>query len=66
MGYNYVSWLDNEDVIILLMWKFFDEGLKRKWVDKVGDFIKLKGWVDFVDFVEFFWRVVDYINNRYG
>ena len=40
MGHNYVSRLDNEDVIISLMRKLPDEGLKRKWVDKAGDLIK--------------------------
>ena len=33
MGHNYVSRLDNEDVIISLMRKLPDEGLKRKgWI----------------------------------
>ena len=66
MGHNYVSRLDNEDVIISLMRKLPDEGLKRKWVDKAGDLIKRKGRADFADFVEFVRRVADRINNRYG
>ena len=66
MGHNYVSRLDNEDVIISLMRKLPDEGLKRKWVDKAGDLIKRKGRADFADFVEFVQRVADCINNRYG
>lgn len=66
MGHNYVSRLDNEDVIISLMRKLPDEGLKRKWVDKAGDHqIKRKGRADFADFVEFVGRVADHINNRY-
>ena len=66
MGHNYVSRLDNEDVVISLMRKLPDEGLKRKWVDKAGDLIKRKGRADFADFVEFVRRVADRINNRYG
>ena len=66
MGHNYGSRLDNEDVIISLMRKLPDEGLKRKWVDKAGDLIKRKGRADFADFVEFVRRVADRINNRYG
>ena len=63
MGHNYVGRLDNEDIIISLMRKLSDEGLKRKWVDKAGDLIKRKGRADFVEFVR---RVADRINNRYG
>lgn len=66
MGSNYISCLDNEDLIIMLMRKFFDESFKRKWVDRVGDFMKSKGWVEYVDFVSFIKRVVECINNRYG
>ena len=57
-----MSRLDNEDVIISLMRKLPDEGLKRKWVDE-ADLIKRNGRADFADFVEF---VADRINNRYG
>ena len=42
MSCNYSSRLDNEDVIIMLMKKLPDEGLKRKWVDRAGDLIRTK------------------------
>lgn len=43
MGLFYVSRFNNEDVIFMLMKKLFDEGLKRKWIDIVGDLICFKG-----------------------
>ena len=39
MGPLYVSRLDNEDTILMLMKKLPDEGLKRKWTDIAGDLI---------------------------
>ena len=36
------------------MRKLPDEGLKRKWVDRAGDFIKSKGRAAYLDFVSFF------------
>ena len=47
MGSNYTSPLDNEDVIIMLMRKLPDEGLKRKWADKASDLIKGKGRAEY-------------------
>ena len=35
MGCKYSSHVDNQDVIIMLMRKLPDRGLKRKWVDRV-------------------------------
>ena len=66
MGSNYMSRLDNEDVIVKLMRKLPEEGLKRKWVDRAGDLIKTKGRAEFTDFVEFLQGVTERINNRYG
>ena len=66
MGSNYMSCLDNEDVIAMLMRKLPEEGLKRKWVDRAGDLIKTKGRAEFTDFVEFLQGVAERINNRYG
>lgn len=66
MGCNYASRLDSEDVIVMLMRKLPDEGLKRKWADKAGDLIKSKDHVEFTDFVEFIRRIAGRINNRYG
>lgn len=43
MGLFYVSCFNNEDMIFMLMKKLFDEGLKRKWIDIVGDLICFKG-----------------------
>ena len=53
MGPLYVSRLDNEDTILMLMKKLPDEGLKRKWTDVAGDLICSKGQVYFSDFVNF-------------
>ena len=39
MGPLYVSRLNNEDTILMLMKKLTDEGLKRKWTDIAGDLI---------------------------
>ena len=66
MGCNYSSRLDNEDVIIMLMKKLPDEGLKRKWVDRAGDLIKNKGRAEYPDFVSIVGRAAEHINNRYG
>ena len=43
MGPLYVSRLNNEDTILMLMKKLPDEGLKRKWTDIAGDLICSKG-----------------------
>ena len=53
MGPLYVSRLDNEDTILMLMKKLPDEGLKKKWTDIAGDLICSKGQVDFSDFLRF-------------
>ena len=66
MGSNYMSRLGNEDVIVMLMRKLPEEGLKRRWVDKAGDLIKMKGRAEFTDFVEFLQGVPERMNNRYG
>lgn len=66
MGYSYSSRLDNEETIVMLMKKLPDEGLKRKWADKAGDIIKLKGRAEYADFVQFVKNTADRINNRYG
>ncbi|KAL9956037.1 hypothetical protein ACROYT_G037456 [Oculina patagonica] len=66
MGPLYVSRLDNEDTILMLMKKLPDEGLKRKWTDVAGDLICSKGQVDFSDFVNFIQKRADRLNNRFG
>ena len=66
MGYSYSSRLDNEETIVMLMRKLPDESLKRKWADKAGDLIKLKGRAEYADFVQFVEKTADRINNRYG
>ena len=49
----YVSCLDNEHTILMLMTKLLDESLKRKWTDVAGDLICLKGQLaDFVNFIQ--------------
>ncbi|XP_031549037.1 uncharacterized protein LOC116286628 [Actinia tenebrosa] len=66
MGFSYSSRLDNEETIVMLMRKLPDEGLKRKWADKAGDLIKIKGRAEYADFVQFVKNTADRINNRYG
>ncbi|CAB4042058.1 Hypothetical predicted protein, partial [Paramuricea clavata] len=66
MGSSYSNRLDNEDVIVMLMRKLPEDGLKRKWVDRAGDLIKSKDYVQFDDFVNFLKKVAGRINNRYG
>ena len=66
MGPSYSNRLDNEDVIVMLMRKLPDEGLKRRWADKAGDLIKSNGVVQFDDFVQFLKKVAGRINNRFG
>lgn len=53
MGPLYVSHLDNDDTILMLMQKLPDEDLKRKWADVAGDLICSKGQAAFSDFVDF-------------
>ena len=62
----HMSRLDNDDVIVMLMRKLSEQGLKRKWVDRAGDLIKMKGRAEFTDFVEFLQGVAERMNNRYG
>ncbi len=57
MGPSYSNRLDNEDVIVMLMRKLPDEGLKRRWADKAGDLIKSNGVVQFDNFVQFLKKV---------
>ena len=66
MGPLYVSRLNNEDTILMLMKKLPDEGLKRKWTDIAGDLICSKGQVDFSDFLSFIQKRADRLNNRFG
>ena len=66
MGPLYLSRLNNEDTILMLMKKLPDEGLKRKWTDVAGDLICSKGQVDFSDFVNFIQKRADRLNNRFG
>jgi len=66
MGSNVTSRLDNEDVIIMLMRKLPNEGLKRKWADRASDLIKDTGRTEYADFASFIKRVVECFNNRYG
>ena len=66
MGPLYVSRLNNEDIILMLMKKLPDEGLKRKWTDVAGDLISSRGQVDFSDFLSFIQKRVDRLNNRFG
>lgn len=66
MGSLYVSHLDNDDTILMLMKKLPDEGLKRKWKDVAGDLICSEGQVDFSDFVNFIQKRADRLNNRFG
>ena len=66
MGPLYVSRLDNEDTIVMLMKKLPDEGLKRKWTDVAGDLICSKGQADFSDFVNFIQKQADRLNNRFS
>ena len=66
MGPLYVSRLNNEDTILMLMKKLPDEGLKRKWTDVAGDLICSKGQVDFSDFLSFIQKRADRLNNRFG
>ena len=66
MGTGYSGRLDNEDIIVMLMKKLPEDGLKRKWADKAGDIIKTKGLVTFNDFVSFVKHIAGRINNRYG
>ena len=66
MGPLYVSCLNNEDTILMLMKKLPDEGLKRKWTDIAGDLIWSKGQVDFSDFLSFIQKRADRLNNRFG
>ena len=53
MGRNYANHLDNEDVLIMLMRKLPEEGLKKKWVNRAGDLILREGRTEYADFVEF-------------
>ena len=66
MGPLYVSRLDNEDTILMLMKKLHDEGWKRKWTDVAGDLICSKGQVYFSDVVKFIQKRADRLNNRFG
>ena len=66
MGPLYVSRLNNEDTILMLMKKLPDEGFKRKWTEIAGDLICSKGQVDFSDFLSFIKKRADRLNNRYG
>ena len=66
MGPLYVSRLNNEDTVLMLMKKLPDEGLKRKWTDVAGDLICSKGQVDFSDFSKFIQKRADRLNNRFG
>ena len=65
MGPLYVSRLNNEDAILMLMKNLPDEGLKRKWTNIAGDLICSKGQVDFSDFVNFIQKQADRL-NRFG
>ena len=66
MGPLYVSRLNNEDTILMLMKKLPDEGLKRKWTDIAGDLICSKEQVDLSDFLIFVQKRADRLNNRFG
>ena len=54
------------NVIISLMRKLPDEGLKRKWVDRAGDLIKSKGRAAYLDFVSFFREAGQRVKNGHG
>ena len=64
MGPLYVSRLNNEDTIQMLMKKLPDEGLKRKWTDIAGDLICSKGQVDFSDFLSFIQKRADRLGKN--
>ena len=66
MGPLYVSRLNSEDTILMLMKKLPDEGLKRKLTDIAGDLICSKGQVDFSDFLSFIQKRADCLNNHFG
>lgn len=66
MGPLYVSHLDNDDTILMLMKKLPDEGLKRKWADVAGDLICSKGQAAFSGFVDFIQKRADRLNNQFG
>ena len=57
MGPSYVSRLNNEDTILMVMKKLPDGGLKRKWTDIAGVLICSK--VDFADFLNFIQKRAD-------
>ena len=66
MGPQYANRLGNEDVIVMLMRKLPEEGLKRKWTDKAGDIIKTEGQVKYSDSVGFVRKCANRLNNRFG
>ena len=66
MGPLYVSCLNNEDTILMLMKKLPDEGLRRKWTDVAGDLICSKGQVNFSDFLNFIQKRANRLDNRFG
>jgi len=66
MGPLYVSRLNNEDTILMLMKKLPDEDLKLEWTDVAGDMICSKGHLDFYDFLNFIQKRADRLNNRFG
>ena len=66
MGALYVSRLNNEDTILMLMKKLPDEGLKRKWTDVAGNLICSRGQVDLSVFLRFIQKRADRLNNRFG
>ena len=66
MGPPYVSRLNIEDTILMLMKKLPDEGSKRKWTDVAGDLISSRGQVGLSDFLSFIQKRVDRLNKRFG
>ena len=44
--------------------KLLEKILKRKWTDKAGHFIQLKGQVEFADFLKFVQTQGERLNNR--
>jgi len=66
MGPLYVSRLNNEDTILMLMKKLPDEDLKLDWTDVAADMICSKGHLDFYDFLNFIQKRADRLNNRFG
>jgi hypothetical protein len=65
LGQHYVHRLDNEDTLKMLMNKLPNQNLKRRWVDKAGNFIISRGQVKFGELSSMSQKRQDETKRRY-